>query len=229
MPIRYRPIGGQNRAWRVDTWAEWQSISVANFRDGDTLWYGDGKVALTRRNSRWRPDEEHLWGRNDAVVVPFGAINDEGVWNIIPASTGHQFTGTSLDRTIDCLAVVIPTGAETMSISMSDVYPHFAGIRCVYFSKASTGETIMSANGMGIPGGASVSSAEGASVVFRGEGGLVIAAGGFGGTGSGSEEGGLSRYTPGVDDGNDTVAGSGNIVTWGSIGGSSPYTAPIGS
>ena len=226
MPIRYRPIGGRNRAWSVDTWAEWQSIAVANFVDGDTMWYSAGKVALTRVNSRWKPNETQLWGFNDASAVPFGSIDSEGVWTIGTPSTGHQFTGSYVDRIIDCLAVVVATGAETMTISMADVYPHFAGIRCVYFSKAGTGATILSANASGIPGALGPgSAADGTSVRFRGEGGLVVAAGGEGGYATGYV-GGISRYTPGVDDGNDTIEGSGNIVTWGSIGGSAPYEEP---
>lgn len=228
MSIRYRSLGGRRRAFEIDAWSDFASLPSSTYlNDGDTLYYVAGKVAMTRRNSKWRPDETHLWGFNDATAVPFGSIDSEGVWTIGTPSTGHTFTGSYVDRIIDCLAVVIATGAETMTISMaSDVYPHFAGIRCVYFEKAGTGATILSGSASGIPGVTGPgSAADGNSVVFRGEGGLVVAAGGEGGYATG-QVGGISRYTPGVDDGNDTIPGAGNIVTWGSIGGSAPYTEP---
>jgi hypothetical protein len=197
--IRYRSIGGGNRAWAVDTWSEWQSLPLAKVQDGDTLWYGDGRVSLTRRNSRWRPDEEHLWGRNDTPEgTPFsngGTVDAEGVWTISSAPGGYLPPPNY--GWLDVLAIVAPASAGFswgMRDSLMADRPSFVGIRAVVLTGTAT--SITATNNDSIYGGASVAYGDESpnDVIYYGQG--IVVPGGAGGLGE------------------DTVAGSAGESLW---------------
>jgi hypothetical protein len=217
MAVRYRSLGGGLRAWSIDTWADFTSIPVAFVNEGDTLYYVAGKVSMTRRASRWRPDEADLWGRNDMVTVPFGSINSEGVWTVGSGNPGMEFDIEYQNKWNDCLAIITSgTTGFILRPSTLDGTPRFLGFRCVYIPQPFT---VNAYNG-GLRGADSVipglghgNYAHGESAVCRANQ-CCVAPGGTGGTAESWADGGGSLYDPGVDDMSESP-GTAPIVNWG--------------